>query len=269
MLARCVKNELRLVRRSVGWRRRADALAAAAQLLRETMRAIKVPLEQPYTQLVIDHCNRVFGRSSASTRYWCACACACVGRAPQRARRSQAHDVEAAPRRVIFQQRRLGASPLCCRRHCRCRHLRRRCVAQTAEELVCCVASRAARAHARRPPQSESFDLKSHFVRMGHRPGYAEMKPLSLLFHRLTQCTGLRFNPRIADELLRNACASLRRPCRSADAGVGCRRPARFDVPQPFDEIDLIDIGCVRRRRVSLCCHVISLGVIAASRSST
>jgi hypothetical protein len=51
MLARCVKNELRL-------------------LLRETMRAIKVPLEQPYTRLVIDHCNRVFGRSADSTLYW-------------------------------------------------------------------------------------------------------------------------------------------------------------------------------------------------------
>jgi len=51
MLARCVKNELRL-------------------LLRETMRAIKVPLEQPYTRLVIDHCNRMFGRSADSTLYW-------------------------------------------------------------------------------------------------------------------------------------------------------------------------------------------------------
>jgi len=31
------------------------------------------------------------------------------------------------------------------------------------------------------------------------------MKPLALLFLRLTQCTGLRFNPRVADEMLRNA----------------------------------------------------------------
>jgi hypothetical protein len=40
------------------------------QSLRETMRKLKVPLEQPYRRLVVDYLNLVFGESAKSDRYW-------------------------------------------------------------------------------------------------------------------------------------------------------------------------------------------------------
>ncbi len=38
--------------------------------LRERVRQLKVPLEQPYRKLLVDYLNLVFGESAKSTRYW-------------------------------------------------------------------------------------------------------------------------------------------------------------------------------------------------------
>lgn len=141
MLARCVKNELRL-------------------LMRERMREIRVPLEQPYSQLVIDQLNRVFGRSSRSTLYWS----------------------NVLKRRLL-------------------------------ESFACDAGLSGAEL-------DQTFDLKAGFVSLGVR---GEAHPLSMMFMRVSECAGLRFEPRIYDEILRS--------------------PTRFETARPFDEIDLIDIG--------------------------
>ena len=51
MIARCIKNNLR-------WK------------LREKMKLIALPLEEPYRRLVIDYFNLVFGNTRISEEYW-------------------------------------------------------------------------------------------------------------------------------------------------------------------------------------------------------
>jgi tetratricopeptide (TPR) repeat protein len=143
IVARCVKNQLRL-------------------LQRERMREIRVPLEQPYSKLVVDQLNVVLGRSSRSVQHWSGSLKALM--------------VDAFSSKAGL----------------------------TASEL------------------EPAHNLKASFVETAVR---GEAHPLSLLFLRVTQCLGLRFEPRLIDELLRSAA------------------PRRLETPQPFDEIDLLDIG--------------------------
>jgi len=51
IVARCIKNNLR-------WK------------LREKMKQIALPLEEPYRRLVIDYLNLVFGNTKNSDEYW-------------------------------------------------------------------------------------------------------------------------------------------------------------------------------------------------------